>query len=485
VSVIGGEPEQKRPCQEFIHSDFVIIGLLQVKSYLSGLKHVKKLHDFPYHSPMQFISSQPNPDTLVSQYSDGDLILLESQDISHPSSQKSYLACRPSAVIYGTDNRITVIKEGKTVHKEMNPWEAIRSFRRESPGWLFGYLGYDLKNHSEKLVSSNPALIETPDFYLMQPEVIMVLENGRWEMIRGVADDLLSASVPLPKEQKPGVYDEIKPVPLISREQYLDSVSQIKNDIAEGEYYELNYSYPIESSFSGSPYQLYKKMREINPVPFGSFIRTGDFSICCASPERFLKKTGNRILSEPIKGTSGRSENEEEDIELKSRLLNEKNKAENLMIVDLVRHDMSLVANPGSVRVTKLFDIQTFGTVHQLISSVEAEVQPEADPVEIIRACFPMGSMTGAPKIRVMKAIEQYEIYRRGIYSGAIGYIDPDGNFDFNVVIRSAIISGNKLLYPVGGAITSDSDAEDEWQETVIKSRVLSQSSGISAGVKK
>lgn len=220
---------------------------------------------------------------------------------------------------------------------------------------------------------------------------------------------------------------------------------------------------------------IYRKMRDVNPVPFGGFIQTDSFSVCSASPERFLKKTGRKILSEPIKGTVPTSENQEEDRRLKEILLNEKNKAENLMIVDLVRHDLSLIAETGSVKVSKLFDIQTFGTVHQLISSVEATALSGISPVDIIKSCFPMGSMTGAPKIEVMKSIDELEMYKRGIYSGAIGYITPDGDFDFNVVIRSAIIQNKKLIYPVGGAITGDSEPDEEWHETEVKARAITR----------
>jgi para-aminobenzoate synthetase component I len=472
MSIIGSKPEQKRPCQKFIHNEFLSVNFRQVKSYFAGLKHQKKLSDFPYHYRMTQKIFTGSPDTLVHHYRNQELILLESQDYNHPSSVGSYLACRPVSKIYGYENRITVEQNDRVRNFEMNPWEAIRQFRQENSGWLFGYLGYDLKNYTEKLVSKNDRLIPAPDFYLIQPEIVWYFTNGEWKLLQGQEDGL--------NRQVNTGTDDPEPVnvsltPMVTREDYLENVAAIKNDIAEGEYYELNYSYPMEGAFRGDPYRLYRKMREINPVPFGSFISAGSLTVCCASPERFLKKSGNRILSEPIKGTSARSRNSEEDQRLRSDLLNEKNKAENLMIVDLVRHDMSAVSKPGSVKVSKLFDIQTFGTVHQLISTVEAEVAENADPVDVIRSCFPMGSMTGAPKIRVMKAIEELEIYRRGIYSGAIGYIDPAGNFDFNVVIRSAIISDGKLIYPVGGAITSDSEAEEEWQETLIKSRALTR----------
>jgi len=220
---------------------------------------------------------------------------------------------------------------------------------------------------------------------------------------------------------------------------------------------------------------MYKKMREINPVPFGAFIKTKDFQVCCSSPERFIKKSGRKVISEPIKGTSPRSDEKITDLKYREELLNEKNKAENLMIVDLVRHDLSLIAETGSVKVSKLFDVQSFGTVHQLISTIEAMALKDVHPVDVIKACFPMGSMTGAPKIEVMKTIEDLEIYCRGIYSGAIGYFTPEGDFDFNVVIRSAIVKDGMVIYPVGGAITGDSNPEEEWEETHVKARVLTR----------
>ncbi|MDX1591299.1 MAG: anthranilate synthase component I family protein, partial [Balneolaceae bacterium] len=243
----------------------------------------------------------------------------------------------------------------------------------------------------------------------------------------------------------------------------------------EGDFYELNFSYPIQGEYRGDPLDLYVNMRAINPVPIGAYIRTGNLHVCCSSPERYLKKTGSQIISEPIKGTAARHPNPGEDAKQKESLLNEKNRAENLMIVDLVRHDLSRIAKTDTVRVSRLYDVQSFGTVHQLISTVTAEAMPDSDPVDVLEICFPMGSMTGAPKIAVMEAIEELEIYKRGIYSGAIGYITPTGDFDFNVVIRTALIQKNNLVYPVGGAITGDSDPKDEWEETLIKSRVLTR----------
>lgn len=395
--------------------------------------------------------------------------MLESQLKGHPASGQSFLAAKPVGSICAYGTRIERTENGIKKVFEQDPWEALKEYQAEKKNWLFGYLGYDLKNYLEDVYSKNMSLVPTPDYYFIEPSFLLRIEGEDGKIILG--DDSMLTGAGGDSGYIHGSLTNIRPG--IDKQDYIKNISRIKEKIKEGDFYELNYSYALEADFRGDPYWLYSKMREINPVPFGGFIRSNQFAVCCASPERFLKKTGRNIISEPIKGTSQRSDQPDADRHFRELLLNEKNRAENLMIVDLVRHDLSRVTVPGSVRVSKLFDIQTFGTVHQLISTVEGEAVEGVNPVDIIRSCYPMGSMTGAPKIPVMKAIDEFENYRRGIYSGAIGYFTPAGDFDFNVVIRSAIIHDQKLIYPVGGAITSDSDPEEEWEETEIKSRNL------------
>lgn len=407
-------------------------------------------------------------DKIAGHYSQEEIIILESQLPRHPSSILSYAAIIPKRWIraYGREIRIF---DGNSVHNfEMNPWEALKQFRNKKKCWLFGYFGYDLKNFTENLSSQNSSLADLPDLFFMEPEILLSINNDMIRVEKGYPD-LQS----IKKNLLHSDYAEVDFLSQISRNEYFGKVHEIKNKIADGDFYELNYSYPLTGRWQGNSYTLYQKMREINPVPFGAFLRMNEGAVCCISPERFLKKTGSKIISEPIKGTAERSEDPETDELRKLELLNEKNRAENLMIVDLVRHDLSKIAKTGSVKVNHLYDVQTFDTVHQLISTIEAEVKENTDAVDVIKECFPMGSMTGAPKIEVMKTIDKLENYKRGIYSGAIGYFSPDDDFDFNVVIRTAILQGDKLIYPVGGAITSDSDPEMEWHETKIKSRSL------------
>ncbi|SHE45349.1 para-aminobenzoate synthetase component 1 [Fodinibius roseus] len=402
----------------------------------------------------------------------GPVILLESQSRDHPWSRRSYVAARPTAEIraYGREIHITG-KEGRQ-HFEANPWEALRAFREQYDGWLFGYLGYDLKNHTELLSSQNPDAIGAPDLYFMVPGFILEQDRHTLQvrMIRG--------SIPPNDERHAfsgsrGRFKVRDLKPQLSMDDYLGGIREAQRAIADGDFYEINLSHQLRGKFSGSSMALYQSMKKVGPVPFGAYLRTPDCTICCQSPERFLRKEAGTVFSQPIKGTSQRGKDEQEDHLLKEALSSSvKERAENLMIVDLVRNDLSRIAEKGSVTVTGLFDIETFGTVHQMVSTIQAEAG-DKDPVCILQSCFPMGSMTGAPKISVMEAIERIEKYRRGIYSGAIGYIKPAGDFDFNVVIRTAIIKDNELFYAVGGAITGDSNPEAEWQETMVKAQAL------------
>ena len=396
----------------------------------------------------------------------GTVVWLESQMDDHPASSKSYLAAIPVASIKAFGNEIHIQKEEKKViHSD--PWTALKEFRDEYGDWLFGYLGYDLKNFVEDLGSDNPKLNNAPDMFFMVPGFLLEIDkNGSIDILKGE----------LPAEIDPLRNGEEFTIRLSSRIEeleYLNLVKKAQKDIFEGDYYEVNLSHSVEFSFQGDSFSLYKAMRNAGPVPFGGYLTVDDLSICCASPERFLARNGQNVWSQPIKGTIPREpgRNSTEAIEkLKS---SEKERAENLMIVDLVRNDMSRVAEKNTVRVLDLFEIQSFETVHQMVSTVECRVSEEVDSIEVIKACFPMGSMTGAPKIAAMRAIEEYENYQRGVYSGALGYIKPDGDFDLNVIIRTAIIEGNSLVYPVGGAITSDSDPKAEWEETLIKARAI------------
>ena len=263
----------------------------------------------------------------------------------------------------------------------------------------------------------------------------------------------------------------------VGKQQYITDVNRIKKHIQRGDIYEMNYCQEFFAENSKlNTLETFKRLNTISKAPFSCYYKVGDNYLLSASPERYIQKMGSKILSQPIKGTRKRGIDLAEDERLKKELYeDQKERSENVMIVDLVRNDLSKVAKKNSVTVEELFGIYTFDQVHQMISTISCEVAPQTSLKEIFEATFPMGSMTGAPKISAMKLIEKFEETKRGLYSGAVGYISPTGDFDFNVVIRSIQYNAlNKYLsFMVGGAITIGSDAELEYQECLVKAKAI------------
>ncbi|MEO1022602.1 MAG: anthranilate synthase component I family protein [Bacteroidota bacterium] len=411
---------------------------------------------------------QMKPEHPLSHYiptlrKEGEVLFLESQKQGHPSSIRNYLAAKPKRWISFDGDVVSVFRDGITTKTREHIWDAFSRFMDESPGWLFGWFGYELKNHIEQLTSANTSPIDLPRLFFFEPSILASSTmDGTIELHTGqLPDSTMQVDSQI----------ELRLMHQVEAETYYSIVKRAKRDIYEGAYYEINLSHPLIYEFNGDGWELYRRMKQAGPVPFGAYFAGLGVEVCCSSPERFLCKQGERVFSQPIKGTVSSSINGQRL--LTSLLESEKNKAENLMIVDLVRNDLSRISHPGSVFVDPFFELQSFATVHQMVSTVNAKPFEGVHPVEIIKSCFPMGSMTGAPKIAAMKAIDAYETYQRGLYSGAIGYIKPDGDFDFNVVIRTALIQNQQLVYPVGGAITSDSDPGDEWEETLLKAEAL------------
>jgi len=265
----------------------------------------------------------------------------------------------------------------------------------------------------------------------------------------------------------------------ISQIKLSSSLALIKKDIQQGDIYEMNFCYELfNENVELDPFKTYQKLNELTNAPFSCFGNFDNKYILSASPERYIQKHGQQLISQPIKGTIGRGVDEKEDLkQIESLRENQKERSENIMIVDLVRNDLSRIAEKNSVKVDELCGIYTFATVHQMISSVSATIKPNISFIDILKATFPMGSMTGAPKIRAMELIEKYESTKRGVYSGCVGYIKPNGDFDFNVIIRTLLYNSKKkyLSCMVGGAITSKSNEKEEYQETLLKAEALLQ----------
>jgi para-aminobenzoate synthetase component 1 len=339
----------------------------------------------------------------------------------------------------------------------------------ESTSLKLGFCSYDLKNKLEHLSSKHPQALSIPDFYFFEPKYY-------FKVHRAAGSPESNLELPEPVDFEPRqVKAEFSC--RTSRDEYLQNVEKIKESIRRGDFYEMNYCLEFECNACLNPYTLFAALNTAAPAPFGMFFKYHDKFLLCSSPERFLAKRNNTLIAQPIKGTRRREPDDKTDLKVKAALADsEKDRAENIMIVDLLRNDLSRVCMPGSVRVPELCKVYSFSHVHQMISTVTGELKPESDFSDILSASFPMGSMTGAPKIQVMKDIELFENFARGWYSGSAGYWE-DGDFDMNVVIRSLQLdtSAEKMYYHVGGAITYDSIAEDEFNECLQKAAGISQ----------
>lgn len=360
----------------------------------------------------------------------------------------------------------------------------LDSFLEEHKGkWIFGHMCYELKDVFEKkLNSSHESVIPFPILsFFVAAYVCGIRENEIFIQTQGHDAPTLSPEeifrkileTPMGPESRAGIKHPGKIY--LPKSSYASAIDKILHHLHEGDIYEINYCVPF--SLSGeihAPGRLWKQMQKEQEAPFGVLYKTNNLWLLCSSPERFIKKIGEKLLSQPMKGTIKRSKDPLQDEVLKKQLHeSEKEKAENVMIVDLVRNDLGKISQTGTVQVDELFGIYSFPAVHQMISTVSSRLENKISFTEIIRALFPMGSMTGAPKFRAMEIIEEHEIFQRGLYSGSVGYIDPEGDFDFNVVIRSILYnSQNKtILFPAGSAITALSDPEKEYEECLLKAQ--------------
>lgn len=397
---------------------------------------------------------------------------------------------------YTTSDRVHLERRLLTYFKEMknvvflnsnnkdkiNLFAVSNSNKVNVKGWKFGFITYDYKNQIEALSSKHFDGIKFPERHFFTPQILFKISQREVEVlydkvllsyseIERIVSEIDTVSV---LESK---IETVKVVSRITKEAYLKNVEFLKQHIQLGDIYEVNFCQEyFAEDVAINPIDIYLALNKKSPTPFSCFVKNDDKYLMSATPERFIHKFGDKIISQPIKGTIKRGENENEDEELKKELFNDvKERSENVMIVDLVRNDLSKIANRGSVNVDELCGIYTFPQVHQMISTVSGKVKNNVSFDEIIKATFPMGSMTGAPKIKAMELVEQYEETKRGLYAGTVGYINPQGDFDFNVVIRSLQYKKNDkyLSFIVGGAITALSDPEKEYDECLLKAKAM------------
>lgn len=357
-----------------------------------------------------------------------------------------------------------------------NSFEQLAAFREQNPGWVFGFLTYDLKNEIENLSSANSDHLNFPDLYFFVPEHLILIGTDDIEIISAEAENVL--------EQIEGQHvsdrENISGIAIKSRfnqAEYIDTIKTIQQHIIRGDIYETNFCQEFYAEdVTVDALSLFRHLHQISPAPFSCFFKINDQYIISASPERFLAKRGRQLISQPIKGTAKRSSNAAEDEQLKYSLKNHpKEQQENVMIVDLVRNDLTKSAIPGTVKVEELFGIYSFEQVHQMISTVTCLKDESISDVQAIRNTFPMGSMTGAPKVSAMQLMEKYERTKRGVYSGAVGYFSPDGDFDFNVIIRTILYNAANqyLSFQVGSAITHNAAPEKEYEECLLKAKAI------------
>lgn len=340
---------------------------------------------------------------------------------------------------------------------------------------LVGILSYDYKNKVEKLVSQNPSLLDLPESVFFIPELSIHFEENEIRINSSDPENTFEEIDQFEINQNLNSSVEIQPQ--TSKDEYKNAIHAIQNHIVEGDIYEMNYcmAFSFENA-QWNPIFGFLDLMKRSAMPFSTLFKAEENYLICASPERFLKKEGKKLIAQPIKGTIKRGANAQQDESLKAQLFNsEKERAENLMIVDLMRNDLSKISETGSVKVDELFGVYAFPKVFQMISTVSSTCQNEVDLKALFHATFPMGSMTGAPKIKCMELIERYENFQRAWFSGTVGHISANGDMDWNVIIRSIVFDKKvqKGFFAVGSAITYDADANYEYEECLLKASAI------------
>lgn len=362
-----------------------------------------------------------------------------------------------------------------------NAFEDLKQYQQTTKDWLLGYLSYDLKNDTENLKSNNFDGLEFPDLFFFQPKKIFLLKENQLEIqYLLLCDDEVEDDfheIVESRKSKVESGNSLKIQQRISKDSYIEKVTKMLEHIHKGDMYEANFCMEFFAENAViNPLEKFQKLNEISQAPFSVFFKNHKQFLLSASPERYLKKVGENIISQPIKGTSKRFLDSVEDQKSKEYLESDaKERAENIMITDLVRNDLSHTAQKGSVEVAELCKIYSFLQVHQMISTITSKLDAQYSAIDVLKTTFPMGSMTGAPKISVMNIIENLEETKRGLYSGAVGYFTPKGDFDFNVVIRSILYNQEKeyVSFSVGSAITSLSIPEKEYEECLLKAKAM------------
>jgi para-aminobenzoate synthetase component 1 len=413
----------------------------------------------------------------------------------------SFAGVDPFLTFTSKNESITITRHNEgTEHISGDPLEVLRgllaqyrqSFIPEAPpfiGGAVGYLGYDLCHFIEALPRNAVDDVGVPDCFFGFYDGIYVFDHSTGDttlVTLGIRDDTDRLLADMESRISEVLQRRtITPEPLhnrttvdfcsnMAKEEYLRAINRIREYILAGDIYQVNFTQRLQCPFQADTFAFAERLRSVNPAPFSAYIDTGNCTVLSSSPERFIKIRNGVIETRPIKGTCRRGNTEEEDRQLASELLeSDKNRSELLMIVDLERNDLGRIAKTGTVRVTELFALETYATVHHLVATITAEIDESHDLIDCIKATFPGGSITGAPKIRSMEIIDELEPTQRNVYTGSIGYLGFDGAADLNIAIRTVLIKDGTAYLQVGGGITWDSDAEEEYEESLIKAKAL------------
>lgn len=439
---------------------------------------------------LQYIES----DVLFYTFYNGRNSVWLDSSLTNKFGQYSIMAFEPQIIFKSTGENIEITYKNTKINKkgnallELNKLFSANEYENTAQlpfgAGAIGYLSYDLAWDIEKLPNISKKQIDIPDIYFCFYNWAFIYDHIENKLfltyIDGKADiDYILSKLTCKKEF---ISDKIYSSRLnscFSKEEYIKLVRRIKDYIKEGDIYQANLSNRYFCEVNNHPIEIYNKLRKLNPAPFSAFLDFGDFQILSSSPERFILVQGRYIETRPIKGTRRRGFDRIEDEMLKRELLNStKDRAELLMIVDLERNDIGKICKTGSVKVPQLYAVEEYATVNHLVATITGDIEYETDINDIIRAVFPGGSITGAPKIRAMEIIEELEKYKRNIYTGSIGYISYNGDMDLNIAIRTIVINDNTAFYNVGGGIVWDSVAEDEYLETLYKGQALYKTLG-------
>ncbi len=449
----------------------------------------------------------------LRQRSEGPAFLLESVAGGENIARYSYLATNPRRIMASKGRQITITEDGRRQEQQLaegeDPLDVLKRLLGEyrfvaMPGWerfpggAVGYMGYDLVRFFEELPDENPDDLGLPDCQFMLTDTLVVFDHvmhrvrvlanahitadpqqAYWEAIERIEELVDVLSGPLPQITHPGrggrLPDNPSALPsTMTQAQHRQAVLKAKEYIAAGDIIQVVLSHRMETQIRVDPFYVYRALRAINPSPYMFYLSFGDLKIIGASPEILVTEDKGRVVTRPIAGTRRRGRTQEEDAALEQELLaDEKERAEHIMLVDLHRNDIGRVCKPGSVRVDELMAVERYSHVMHIVSNVVGELAEDKDQFDLLRATFPAGTLSGAPKIRAMEIIEELEPVRRGPYGGAVGYFGFSGAMDTCITLRTVVVKGNKCYIQAGGGIVADSDPDAEYQETLMKAGAM------------